>query len=67
MKKDLVSIENMILIGSTGRNSGKTTLASALINKFKSDIKVIALKITTIEHKMESVKEVEKDVVYAPT
>ncbi|QAA34853.1 hypothetical protein [Clostridium manihotivorum] len=51
MNKDLISIEQMLMIGSTGRNSGKTTLASALINKFKSDIKVIALKVTTIEHK----------------
>jgi hypothetical protein len=51
MNNDLISIEQMIMIGSTGRNSGKTTLASALINKFKGDIKVIALKITTIENK----------------
>ncbi|MBK1810418.1 hypothetical protein JHL18_07185 [Clostridium sp. YIM B02505] len=41
----------MLLIGSTGRNSGKTTLAASLIRKWKDEISIIALKITTIEHK----------------
>ncbi|GFZ33573.1 hypothetical protein CSC2_40990 [Clostridium zeae] len=51
MKKELMSIEHMILIGSTGRNSGKTTLAASLIRKWKGELSVIALKVTTIEHK----------------
>lgn len=51
MKKELINIEQMLLIGSTGRNSGKTTLAASLIRKWKDDLSIIALKITTIEHK----------------
>lgn len=43
-----ININQMILIGSTGRNSGKTTLAAELIKKWKNKFPVIALKITTI-------------------
>jgi hypothetical protein len=45
------TIPNMILIGSTARNSGKTTLAISIINKYKLTRPVIALKVTTIEDK----------------
>ena len=48
---ELLNIEQMILIGSTGRNSGKTTLAVELIKKWKDKFPVIALKITTIKDK----------------
>lgn len=41
----------MILIGSTARNSGKTTLASSIINKYKLNRSVIGLKVTTIHDK----------------
>ncbi|GKU26764.1 hypothetical protein [Clostridium folliculivorans] len=51
MESQLSTINQMFLIGSTGRNSGKTTLATALIEKFKKEFLIIALKITTIEHK----------------
>ena len=47
----LLNIEQMVLIGSTGRNSGKTTLAVELIKKYKDKFPVIALKITTIHNK----------------
>ncbi|MDR2842968.1 MAG: hypothetical protein LBV52_07190 [Spirochaetaceae bacterium] len=43
----MASAQNLILIGSGGRNSGKTFLASAIIKKIESP--VIALKITSIE------------------
>lgn len=46
---EFLNINQMILIGSTGRNSGKTTLAVELIKKWKSHFPVIALKITTIQ------------------
>lgn len=49
----LLNIEQMILIGSAGRNSGKTTLAVELIKKWKNKFPVIALKITTIKDKNE--------------
>lgn len=42
---------NMILIGSTSRNSGKTTLASLIINKYKLNRPVVGLKVTTIHDK----------------
>lgn len=41
----------MILIGATGRNSGKTTLASGLIKALKKEKTVIALKVTTIKER----------------
>ncbi len=44
-------IPNMILIGSTARNSGKTTLAVELIKRFKGKKTVIGLKVTTIAKK----------------
>jgi hypothetical protein len=36
----------MILIGSTSRNSGKTSLALALIDRFKGRLPVYGLKVT---------------------
>jgi Ni2+-binding GTPase involved in maturation of urease and hydrogenase len=51
MEKDLLCIPQMILIGSSGRNSGKTTLAAQLINQLENKSSIIGLKITTIEQK----------------
>lgn len=51
MQMELLNIQQMILIGSTGRNSGKTTLAVELIKKWKNKVPIIALKITTIQDK----------------
>jgi hypothetical protein len=48
---ELLTIEQMILIGSTGRNSGKTTLAVELIKKWKDKFPVVALKVTTVKDK----------------
>lgn len=45
------NIPNMILIGSTSRNSGKTTLASLIINKCNLNRPVVGLKVTTIHDK----------------
>ncbi|AZV56652.1 hypothetical protein [Clostridium sp. AWRP] len=45
------NIPNMILIGSTARNSGKTTLAVSIINKYKLIRPMVALKVTTIQEK----------------
>lgn len=41
----------MILIGSTARNSGKTTLAVAIIEKYKNKTPVYGIKVTTIAEK----------------
>lgn len=44
----MVRMENMVMIGATARNSGKTTLAEALIKHYSEKYNVIALKISGI-------------------
>jgi hypothetical protein len=44
------SAEQMILIGGTGRNRGKTVLAEELIHRFKDRFPVVGLKVTTVAH-----------------
>jgi hypothetical protein len=43
--------EQLILIGSLGRNSGKTTLAAELVRLWKDRFPVTALKVTPTERK----------------
>lgn len=43
-----ICLTNLIQIGSTGRNSGKTTLALELINYLRQERPVYSLKIITI-------------------
>ena len=45
-----IRIPGMILIGSMGRNTGKTELACALIQKITEGKKVVCLKVSTIHH-----------------
>lgn len=47
--EDKLHIPQMLLIGSSGRNSGKTTLAVEFIHQWKDKVPVTALKVTTIE------------------
>ncbi|GMO46534.1 MAG: hypothetical protein Pg6C_08250 [Treponemataceae bacterium] len=47
----MILAKNMILIGASGRNAGKTTVARALIAAFKSRCDIAALKITCITHR----------------
>jgi len=42
-------IPNILVIGSAGRNSGKTEFACELIRKYRSLERVIGVKITTID------------------
>ena len=44
----MLEIPRMILIGSTTRNSGKTVLATRLINRFSPKHRVMGLKISTV-------------------
>lgn len=44
-------IKQMLLIGSTGRNSGKTTLAVEFAKAWKEYYPVIGLKVTTIQER----------------
>jgi len=41
-------LPNMLMIGSAGRNSGKTELACAIIKKFGKDKDIAGIKVTTI-------------------
>lgn len=43
-----IQIPNMLLAGSTGRNSGKTYFCCSLIRKFTLKETIIAVKITTV-------------------
>ncbi len=47
-EKKMFHVHNMIMIGATGRNTGKTEMACRLIKKFISSYTVIALKVTAI-------------------
>jgi molybdopterin-guanine dinucleotide biosynthesis protein len=44
----LLQAKQMILIGSTGRNSGKTTLALQIIDAYKDKMPIIAFKLITV-------------------
>ena len=46
----LLQARHMVLIGATGRNSGKTTLALQMIHAFKDKIPVVAFKLITIKN-----------------
>ena len=48
MVNKMIKLENMLLIGSTVRNVGKTELACRLIKKFRKIRDVIGVKVTTI-------------------
>lgn len=43
----MILFENMLMIGATGRNSGKTELASLVISKFSQKHTIIGLKVST--------------------
>jgi hypothetical protein len=45
-----VKLPHMLLISGTGRNSGKTTLACAIINKFSKLYSIAAIKISPHIH-----------------
>lgn len=44
----IIPKNKMILIGATGRNSGKTTLSTKIIKQFKDKIPIIAFKLITV-------------------
>ncbi|WP_034327766.1 hypothetical protein [Alkaliphilus transvaalensis] len=46
-----IHIPQMLMIGSTGRNSGKTTLAMEIVKQWQDKISVIGLKVVTIEER----------------
>jgi len=44
----MIRVKKMIMIGATARQSGKTELASCIINKFCKKEKIIGIKVTTL-------------------
>ncbi|MEA3444556.1 MAG: hypothetical protein U9R19_07490 [Bacteroidota bacterium] len=48
------SHKNILLVGGTGRNTGKTSLVCEVIKKFSTDYQIIALKITNHFHSANS-------------
>jgi len=48
MKDDRFSVPNMVLIGSTGKNSGKTYFGTKLTKRISEERKVEVLKIATV-------------------
>jgi shikimate kinase len=46
--KNVIEVANLLLIGSTARNSGKTTLAVELAKRLAGDVSLVALKVTRI-------------------
>lgn len=45
---EFLSAGHMVLIGATGRNSGKTTLALEIIQAFKMKFPIVAFKLITV-------------------
>ena len=50
-KMEKILLPQLLLIAGTGRNTGKTTLACKIIQKFSTDKTIIALKITPHFHR----------------
>ena len=46
---EMIDVPNMVLIGATGRNVGKTTLACGLIERLRSRFSVIGVKVTAAD------------------
>ena len=47
----MIYAPNMLLIGSAGRDSGKTTFACALMERFRDRHEIIAAKVTTVQER----------------
>ena len=51
MSDDVLKLDRMLMIGSTGPNVGKTELACDIIKKISKGKKIIGIKVTTIKEK----------------
>jgi hypothetical protein len=47
----MINDNRIILIGASGQNAGKTTLAAECIRLWKDRFPIVALKVTTISHR----------------
>jgi len=50
----MIRLENMLMIGASGSNVGKTELACSLLRKFGGDRRIVGVKVTTIASKDRS-------------
>ena len=48
----ILKLPQLLLIAGNGRDSGKTTLACLIIQKFSTDHQIIALKISPHKHRI---------------
>lgn len=46
----MIRVDNMILLGASARNRGKTTLAVKLIEKYSGTQDVVAIKVVTVHN-----------------
>lgn len=46
----MIKADNMILLGATARNAGKTALAVALIEQYSKECPVVAVKVITVHN-----------------
>jgi hypothetical protein len=51
---DILKLPQLLLIAGNGRDSGKTTLACLIIQKFSQEHQIIALKISPHKHRIAS-------------
>lgn len=59
----MINIPNLLLIAGTGRNTGKTLLATAIIEKFAVDHQITGLKISPHFHSgTESLETIYKNI-----
>ncbi len=62
MKADKIQLPNLLLIAGTGRNTGKTLLATSIIEIFSADYKITGLKISPHFHSgTESLEAIYKN------
>ena len=47
----MIKVSGMLMIGSAGRNVGKTEFACSLIRRFSAQQKIVGIKVTTIKQK----------------
>ncbi len=45
----MLKVPGMLMIGSAGRNSGKTEFACALIRRFAGDFDIVGVKVTAVD------------------
>ena len=51
MYLNVLKLDRMLMVGSTGANVGKTELACRIIKKFAGDTELVGIKVTTIKEK----------------